>query len=173
LNIVQNEEVNLNDAILMKKNIKYKECGIIERAYFKGNPEDTFKMNVNGELSLRMSGTLDKNYPLSMFFKDFRKIEGEEEKKNFIFDNSIEIKKLKKSSSLDHQKIKEINYLGMQMKNFVKIRLNSLRRCFFKKIDTRKWKWGNFILIMETDILEMDILDFLYKNKVKIIREEL
>lgn len=161
---VKEKNLNLNDAILSKKKINCKEYGIIEKAYFKGDPEDTFRMNVNNDLSIRMSGNMDKPYPLSKFFRDFRNLKKESDKENFIFDNSIEIKKLKKKI-----RIEEINYMGMQMKNFVILRHESLKRCAFKKISIRKWKWGNFILYIETDILEHDILEFLKEKGIKIV----
>jgi len=162
---VQQENINLNDAQFLKKKIVVKEKGIIEKAYFKGNPEDTFRININGQLSIRMSGNPNKIYLLSTFFKDLRKIEDDIEKRRFIFENSVEIKKL-----VNRVKIEELSYLGMQMKNFVEIRIESMKRFYFKKIDVRKWSWGNFILNMETDILEKDILDFLEQKNIKIIR---
>ena len=64
LDIVEKEDIGLNEALLRKKITSVIENGMIERAYFKGTPEDTFKFNVNGDLSLRMSGTIENPYPL-------------------------------------------------------------------------------------------------------------
>ena len=67
------------------------------------------------------------------------------------------------------QKIEEINYLGFQMKNFVKINYFDIKGEKFKQINTRKWRWGNYILNIEASFLEEDILNFLKSKKIEII----
>ena len=54
------------------------------------------------------------------------------------------------------------------MKNFVEINYLDLKDKEFIQLEIRRWKWGNYILMMETDLLENDIIEFLKDKEVKI-----
>ena len=155
--------MKLNDAICKKG--KVKETGIIEKVFFM---EDKFIVNINGNRFLRMCGTEETVCPISKFLPELRKIKGDVNKKKYIFENSIEIREIEKK-----QEIWEINYFGFQMKNFVEINYSDLKKEEFKQLDVRKWQWGNYILNIETNILENDIIEFLKKKKIiiKLLKE--
>lgn len=162
--IVKKDGIRLDDAILITKKIKEKEIGIIEKVFFK---EDKFILNVNNNRFLMMSGTNDFICPISTFLPVLRNITDDKEKKNYILNNSKELKLLEKKED-----IIEINYPGFQMKNFVEINYSDLKDEDFRKIDVRKWKWKNYILNIETNMLESDILEFLRNKNHKIVIEE-
>lgn len=162
---VEKENISFEKALKIKKEHSYYERGIIERIFFKGNPEDTFRLNINNELSIRMSGNINKVYILSDFLKDFHKLKDEEDKRNFILDNSVEIRKIEKNNN-----IIPIKRVGMQMINFIKIRIEDLKEFEFTNIERNKWRWYNFLLYFETDILENDALEILENNGVIISR---
>jgi hypothetical protein len=157
---VKKDGIKLDDALLITKKIKEKEIGIIEKVFFI---EDKFILNINNNRFLMISGTEDSICPISTFLPTLRNIENDIEKKKYIIKNSKELKLLEKK-----EEIIEINYPGFQMKNFVEINYIDLKDKEFKKIDTRKWQWKNYILNMETNILESDILEFLRNKNHKI-----
>jgi len=156
---VKEEKMTLDDAILLRKEIVKKEVGIIEKVFFI---QDTFIINIDGKKFLRMSGKLENPLPISVFLKILKNIKDNEEKRNFIFNNSRHVDEV-------IEKTKEINYLGFQMKKFFEINFQDLQDYSFIKMEPRKWRWRNYIIKMETTILENDVLDFLKEKEVNIV----
>lgn len=158
------EGYDLNDAILLTKEIIKEEFGMIERIYIM---EDKFKFNLNNnEWSIRMSGILNKDIiPLSKFLKELRTKESDEEIREYILNNSFEISKI--NSSID-SKMKYINYSGMQMVNFFKINLPDLKDYPIIKQDRDEVVWGPYIVQFESDILRDDCMRIAKENGVII-----
>lgn len=156
----KNEKINLNDLLGETKQIVEKEIGVIEKVFFK---QDNFILNINGKRYLRLSGKIDDPLPISEFLTMLKSIKNNEDKRNFIMNKSREVKEItREKESID------INYTGFQMKNFIEINFQDLQDYDFIKLDTRKWRWGKYILKFETNILENDMLNYLKNNKVEI-----
>lgn len=85
------EGISLNDALLLKREIDKEDFGIITKIQMTG---DQFVFERNKQEYIRISGTINKPLPLSMFLKQIRTISDNKEKRNFILKNSEEIKKI-------------------------------------------------------------------------------
>ena len=170
--ILQKEKnVSFDDVIKRKKVTIVKEKGIIERVYMK---DDEFLLNIDdGELSLRMSGIPIRN-PLSLteFLEQIKKININEEKlskeeiykkvRNFIFENSIEKRKILRKTQV-------IEYTGMQMINFFNINFSVLRKKELEKVDELWYRWGNNEIKFESVSLENECLKIYKEKRNKLI----
>jgi len=159
--MVEEENINLNDALLRKKVIKYKEIGTINKIFMGTNNvnSDQFILNIDGDEFYRRSGTIKDPKPIKLFIKELRKIKESDKIKEYIFDNSTEISQVEKDIE-----IISLVYSGKTLFNFVKINLPLLKNYKFKRINPRTWKWGKYIMQTDSDILESDILKFLREN---------
>jgi hypothetical protein len=174
--LVGKQGMNLNDAILARKTIKYIEKGIIEKVYFGDNENrDRFVLNVNGVQQLRLSGNITKGIimPISEFMDGIRKFSKEKEKytqqdvKNYIELNSRFIKELKQENEI------LINYSGRQMLNFIDINFDLL----YPEYDLTQlpnndftFVWGRFKLTFNSKILIDDCLALYNKKIIKMYK---
>lgn len=147
------EKFDLNDALLIQKKDILKRKGIIRRIYLKN---DEFILFEGKESFVRLS-----TIPLSSFLKKLRMIQGHNEDiYKYIYDNSIQIKKVEKNN-----KPIRINYQGLKMLNFFIINYCDL--CNEKLIEKRKgiYSWGKFEIYFKDDQVEQNCLEFYYKKK--------
>jgi hypothetical protein len=164
LNMVREEKISLDDALLRKKTIIKREKGIIERIYMR---EDSFLFNLDGEKSLRISGIPGQTIlPLSKFLPALRKIKDDELIKEYIFSHSIESRKFKPKS-----KKEEISYSGYMMRNFFEINFDSLKNEELIKVDNRLWEWGDYIIKFESNLLENDCIEVAKSKGAKVIKQ--
>jgi hypothetical protein len=95
------------------------EKGMIWRVFV---PDDKFTLLINGKTTIRLAGTPSNPIPLSIFLKTIRKIKDYNEKRTFIFENSL----------LDNDNVKEkiidLPYTSKQLLNFFKINVDELCR---------------------------------------------
>jgi hypothetical protein len=151
------EGVNLNDALAITKKATKKEKGIIEKIQLVA---DEFIINVNEERYLRLSGTPQKPQTLSFFLKKVREIKNQNEKKTFIFENSLEIRKLN-----DNKKEILINYQGKQLFNFFVVNFLDLKNEKLKELEPFLYQWGQFKIKFESKSLLNDCLNY-YNNQM-------
>lgn len=160
---VHDEGMNLNDVLLSTKHNEIHhiiERGIITRIYITN---DIFYFKIGDVIEQRISGVLGNLKPLSIFLKEFRKLETSKEKRKYIFDNSTYEKPI---NSIATEKV--IDYLGMRMFNFFNIRIPFMLDKRLKKLSDRRWLWDNFIVIFENNFLEKDCIDLALKSGVII-----
>ena len=147
--------VNLDDAILMRKKIQIKERGTLIKVDL-GN--DQFVFDVNGDGFVRMSGTLSNPKTLSVFLKELRMIYNQRERKNFIFQNSIELKKL------PEKPIIKIAHFKNKMINFFIIHYPDLKNVSIVKneesLNNLEYQWGRFLIRFEDNELRNYCLNY-------------
>ncbi|OQA13758.1 MAG: hypothetical protein BWY64_03502 [bacterium ADurb.Bin363] len=152
--------MDLNDALVQKKEESLKEIGIIEKVFIK---EDKFILSRNGEKELRISGvSLKQPMPLSKFMESVRRIRDWNEKKKFIEENSTFEKFL--------PSVKEVyvNYSDNQMLNFFSINYKDLRdhQVIVDPSDPLSFKIGKFRIKFDSRLLRDDCLAYLEKRKM-------
>lgn len=155
--------INLNDALLMRKPHSYIEVGVIEKIFIK---KDEFIFNRNGEREVRRSSLPGKGMesllPLSKFMEGIRKLSDDEEKKNYIEDNS-------KVSMLLREREKEIiiNYSGKQLISFFNINFDNNKLYPLIALDEFQYSWGIFRIVFESKILRDDCIAVYAKKMSK------
>lgn len=155
LKMVQEQGMNLNDALLKRKRVVKKEKGVIEKCLFK---DDLFVLNVNGERSLWITGSVSNHLVVSKFKENFMKIEDDEEKYNYLMSNC------RKYRDLNDIKTININYSGKQLLNFFKVNFVDLKDEPLVMIEDFKYQWGKFIITFESVSLKKDCLEY-YKTR--------
>lgn len=138
------------------KMVKKKETCVIEKLLIK---DDQIHVKIN-DITKILIARPDK--PISVFISSFRKIENDEEKKQFMenFTKSI--------MQLNYLKTIEINYEKEYLTNFFKIRVFSNHKEKFLKTEEKNvYRWGRF-LIRFTDIANINEA----KNIIKECREK-
>jgi hypothetical protein len=155
---VREEKVNLNDALLMKKKVKIKEKGIIEKITMM---KDEFVLNRNGQKEVRISGSVYLPMSLSTFMDKLKIIKNDQKKFNFIEENSCFIKFIE-----DNKSEISITYSGQQLFNFFKINFEDLKSFSLEQIDNFNYKWGRFKIKFDSLTLKNDCLGF-YNKEIK------
>jgi hypothetical protein len=140
--------VNLDDAILLRKKIQIKERGTLVKVDL-GN--DQFVLDINGDGFVRISGTLNNPKTLSIFLKELRLIQDNKERKNFIFQNSVELKKLpeKPIIKIAHQKNKMINFFIIHYPDLKHEPIIKNE----ETLNNLEYKWGRFLIRFEDNEL--------------------
>jgi len=162
------QKMNLNDAILERKTVKYLEKGIIEKVFFGDNENrDKFVLDINGEKQLRLTGDIVKGIimPISEFMGGIRKFSEEKDKytqqdvKDYIELNSKFIKNLKEENEI------LINYSGRQMMNFLHINFQDLypKGEEIIQLEDFVFTWGKFKLLFNSKILIQDFMNGYHK----------
>lgn len=161
--MIKEEGLNPNDVLDMKKKEKREEVGIIERIILKN---DEFIFNIDGDRFIRMSGTLGNVLPLSQFLKKLRPDNNlnDEEIRNYILNNSIEIKKYK-----DSRETIVINYPSHQMLNFFIINLSDMKDEKIVRTDVKSYRWGKFKIKFEHNLICKDCLKYVREKGVEIV----
>lgn len=163
LDMVKNEKILLDDALMRKKEVLRKEKGIIERIYMR---EDTFLFNLDGQKSLRISGVQGKEIlPLSRFLQEIRKKSSDEEIREYIFNYSVEKKRL-----INKKQKEEISYSGFMMRNFFDINSPLLKEFKLEQIEARTWEWGKYRIYFESNLLEHDCINLARENEIEVNR---
>jgi hypothetical protein len=170
--LVGKQGMNLNDAILARKTIKYIERGIIEKVFFGDNENrDRFILNINGDRQVRLAGNISNGIimPIGEFMEGIRKFSKEKEKytqqdvKDYIEQNSKYISDLKNKGEV------LITYKGMQMLNFIKINFVDLYPDYeLEQQEDFVYTWGKFKLIFDSKSLIRDCLESYNKSIAKI-----
>jgi hypothetical protein len=170
--LVGKQGMNLNDAILARKTIKYIERGIIEKVFFGDNENrDRFILNINGDRQVRLAGNISNGIimPIGEFMEGIRKFSKEKEKytqqdvKDYIEQNSKYISDLKNKGEV------LITYKGMQMLNFIKINFVDLYPDYeLEQQEDFVYTWGRFKLIFDSKSLIRDCLESYNKSIAKI-----
>lgn len=170
--LVGKKGMNLNDAILARKTIKYIERGIIEKVFFGDNENrDKFILNVNGERQIRLTGNISNGIimPISEFMEGIRKFSKDKESytqydvNNYIEQNSKYITSIKKKEEV------LITYKSMQMINFIKINFSDLYPEYeLEQQEDFVYTWGRFKLIFDSKSLIRDCLQEYQKLIAKI-----
>lgn len=156
-NKVRKEGLTLDDALLLRKPALVKTTGKIIKIQITN---DEFIFNNNGKEEVRISGTLEKLIPLSLFLKELRRLTDDHEKKNYILSNSRLIKELNET-----KREIVIDYPDQMMRNFFIIRYDSLRNDSFSKTYEGLYKWGRFIIKFNSLELERDCIHFLNQRR--------
>lgn len=170
--LVGKQGMNLNDAILARKTIKYIERGIIEKVFFGDNENrDRFIFNINGVRQVRLAGNISNGVimPIGEFMEGIRKFSKEKEKytqqdvKDYIEQNSKYISDLKNKGEV------LITYKGMQMLNFIKINFVDLYPDYeLEQQEDFVYTWGRFKLIFDSKSLIRDCFDLYNKQIAKM-----
>ena len=155
--LVREKGYSLNDALLERKKIP--EIGIIEKEIRK---EDQFILNVNGIKTVRITGN-KKPLLLKDFMKELRGIKDQQERKNYILENSREF-----STMTTYDRIVRINYQGLQLLSFFKINFEDLKDYEFKEIEPFVYSWGQYILKFSSLTLKQDCLKLYQEMKDQI-----
>ena len=125
------------------------EIGIIERIVLLN---DEFILSVNGVKTLRVSGNAKAAILLSDFLKELRNLEDSGDKKNFIFNNSLEIRKLPEPGKV------VLSHSGKKLYNFFKINLPLLADKTIIQIDSDLFEWDRFQFSFKSKSLEEECL---------------
>jgi len=154
--LVGEKKMDLNDALLARKNIEYTEIGVIEKVFIA---RDEFILNVNGIDELRMSGTIKNPTPLSEFMENIRNLKQNDLIKNYIVENSRLVTIIQSTNSIP------ISYSGKQMINFFKINFTDKKDYELKQIDEFNFTWDNFLICFNSKTLRDDCLT-IYRQKM-------
>lgn len=156
LKAITQENLSLEESLEKSNITQVVERGIIQRIYL---PEDKFTILVNGKKYIRLSGTLTKPMPLSVFLKELRSLAIGEDKhvyfknvKKFIIENSIIINSDVKDKDID------ISYTGKKLNHFIEI--NKRELCGSEPIELSPLmvKIGRFTIIFESEEKKKEIL---------------
>jgi len=154
LALVREQGFNLNDALLERK--KVTEIGVIEKEIRK---EDQFIININGVKTVRITGN-KKPLLLKDFMKELRGIKDQQERKNYILDNSREF-----STIPNYEKSIKINYQGQQLLNFFRINYEDLKEYELKEVESFVYEWKNYIIRFSSISLRNDCLKYYQERK--------
>lgn len=153
------EGMDLNDVLLLTKEITEVKEGRIEKVYLK---DDCFLFNdFAGNLEKRTTVYAQKCSPVSSFIEKFRACENDEQKYNYLMENS---------KSLGNVEETEINveYSGKQMINFFKINYEDLKNIELIQISEFIFKWGRFKIQFNSLTLRDDCIKI--HNKLKEVK---
>jgi len=154
LKLVREQGYNLNDALLERK--KVSEIGVIEKEIRK---EDQFIINIEGVKTVRITGN-KKPLLLKDFMKELRGIKDQQERKNYILDNSREF-----STVAIYDKIVRINYQGKQLLNFFIINFPDLKDYDLKEVEPFMYEWKNYVIKFSSLSLKQDCLKYYQEMK--------
>lgn len=165
---VSRENMRLDDAILLKKEILIEEKGIVGEITLS---KDEFIFYYNDRKTLRISGSPDNLLPLRFFLKEIRNIEDDKEKRDYIFKNSYEVKEF---NSMDEEEIL-INYIDKQMKNFFIINFPDLKYKNLFKISDNRYRWDNYVIEFNNKLVEQDCFKYVLdrRNELSINIDEI
>ena len=141
---------NFEDALTDVVKTKEMERGIIERVYIT---KDEFILNVNGNKSLRLSGTFENPVSLSSFMHTLRNIEADDIRE-YIYSNSTFQRIIHQSPLLVIQR------KGVEMMKFIEIHSPYMKDEKLVKLDPRKLQWGKYTLHLDSNKLEDDIFSY-------------
>jgi len=153
--IKNNKKFDLNDALNQTKPHQFIEKGIITRIYMTN---DEFTFVENDKTFIKMS-----TIPLSIFLKKLRNIENDEDKKNFILQNSVELRTFTEDNNPTI-----ISYSGKKMINFFLINYIDLKDKPLKSIKENKgtYRWGRFLIKFDNYTLEKECLEIYNKKRI-------
>jgi hypothetical protein len=152
--------VDINDALLMKRKVNREDFGIISKIHMTG---DQFIFEKGDYEYIRISGELKKPLPLSLFLKQIRQLKSDIDKRNFIFKNSEEIKKIYK----DEKSKIVIDYKDNMMMNFFTINYLDLKNYKLEKISTHLYYWGRFQIVFDSDNVERECISYVTNKKIE------
>jgi len=162
---VKTEKMKIEDAIDLTKEIDIVENGVIDSIYLS---KDLFRMNINDVYSVYSSGNF---MDLSKFLEILKDIEEDEERKNFIFKNSMEIVGEDPLrfvyEKVQYFKVKSnetIKYKGKMMYNFFSINYPSLKEEEILEVDELVYTWGKYEIHFEDSEIEKMCLDYVEKK---------
>ena len=148
-----NESFNFNEYFGKTKIIKYIEIGMIKSVYII---DDEFEIEINNELHRYISGTRLKPLGLSAFMKELKSLVTDEEKYEYIHNNSTFL-------FIDKQeKVEVIDYAGDRLTNFFKLHYKKLKDAAFV-LDINKFIWGKYIIKIPNGLDHHDI-EKIYDN---------
>ena len=156
------EGIDINDALQIRKKGIVEDKGIITKIFMVG---DQFLLEKDNKEFIRISGTQDNLIPLSKFLKQFRTLTKEEEKRDFIYQNSEEIKRI---HFFEKSKI-VIDYEDSMMMNFFIINYPDLKDQKLKSISTRLYYWGRFQIVFNGDSIERECISYVNEKRAEEI----
>jgi len=156
LKLVREQGYNLNDALLETK--KVPEVGVIEKEIRK---EDQFIININGVKTVRITGN-KKPLLLKDFMKELRGIKDQQERKNYILDNSREF-----SIISSYERVIRINYQGSQMLSFFEVNFPDLKEYKLKEVEPYIYEWKNYLIKFSSATLKQDCLKYYQERREK------
>jgi len=146
---ITEENLTLEESLNKVKVTSYIERGMIVRIFL---PDDKFTILVNGKRHIRLSGTIHKPMPLSVFLKELRYLYVGEDKyeyfkkvKAFIENNSTIENKDVKDKDID------ISYTGKRLDNFIQINKRQLCNSEIFDLSPVMVKIGKFTIIFESE----------------------
>jgi hypothetical protein len=154
--IKANPKNNLNDLLLVKEKALVKEKGVIYKIKIT---EDKFFINIDGQEFLRMSGTFENPMSLTIFLKLLKEIKDGQERKDFIFTNSEELKSLSTS-----RKEVLVQYTGKMMLNFFVTQFNDLKKEEITQYPDGSFCWGKFRIIFNSSLTKEECFSYLAKR---------
>jgi hypothetical protein len=152
--------IDKNDALLLTKKVNKEDFGIISKINMTG---DQFVLERNDQEYIRVSGMMKKLLPLSLFLKQIRQIKNDRDKRDFIFKNSEEIKKINKN---EKSKI-VIEYKDNMMFNFFTINYPDLKNTNIEKISTHLYYWGRFQIVFNSDNVERECIKYVTEKRIE------
>lgn len=150
--------MSLDDALLERKDAKIKDIGVITKIQITN---DEFYFNRNGNEHIRITGSLDNLIPLSVFLKTLREIKNDIEKRDFILNNSRELK------SVSNNKAQIIvDYPEMMMMNFFIIRYETMKKIPLLRITEKLYEWKHFKITFKSEGNERDCIRYLKQKRL-------
>ena len=164
---VKKDKIKIEDAIDLTKEIEVVEAGVIDSIYLS---EDLFRMNINGLYSIYTS---ENSMDLSKLLETLKDIKPDEERKDFIFKNSMEIVGeeplrfvYEKVSYFRVKSSIAIDYVGKKMYNFFSINYPNLRDEELIEVDNLRYEWGKYEIRFEDNDIEEMCVDYVDKKRV-------
>lgn len=146
---ITQEDLSLEESLTKQNTISRVERGIILRIYL---PDDKFTILVNGKKYIRLSGTVRKPMPLSVFLKELRSLYVANDKdeyfrrvKQFIEENSVITNSDVRDKDID------ITYTGKKLENFIHINKRQLCNAEIIDMSPNMVKIGVFTIIFESE----------------------
>lgn len=154
--LVSKQGYSLNDVVVMKEKQKVIEVGVIEKEMRK---KDQFVLNINDRKAVRITGN-KKPLLLKDFMKELRAIKDQNERRNYIMENSREF-----SEYREYKETIEVFYSENQMMNFFIINFPILKNYEIVKVKDLLYRCDNYLIKFNSDTIMADCLAYYYTTK--------
>ncbi|MCG8670164.1 MAG: hypothetical protein MI867_12170, partial [Pseudomonadales bacterium] len=151
------EGMDLAEAMEERKDNKYIENAILDRVYFE---DDIFRIKVNDKVIFRISGSTKNPIGIYSFIKKLKKINTDEEKRDFIEENSIIV------SVSPGEKDIYIDYSDRQMLNFFKINAPDLYQNNIES-NGKGYRWGKYCFDFNSNQLKHECENILKNYRMR------
>ena len=164
---VKKDKIPIEEAVDLKKEVDIIEIGVIESIYLT---DDLFRININDKFYIKKSHVMR----LSDFKGKLKNITNDQEKRDFIFENSIEVKDeglleiiFSKAPYFKNMENRVIKFKGKKMFNFFSINYPTLKGVSIEKLSELVYQWGQYKIYFENEEMELDCLEYLQQKRDK------